>query len=161
MRATSLSAIAVVTVLCAAALGGCAKPRTGYPPVHGWCPFEPTQARITLTTPTASWSIEGAEAEKAYPDRAQRVNKNGSAYLVCGSSPEQASVCSLVREEGDYGFGRKALTLASRASYSTQTPVRVRFELLAPTHSTGTFDCDDPLMQRPPITEAADDRPQP
>ncbi|KSB91225.1 hypothetical protein AS593_20725 [Caulobacter vibrioides] len=119
-------------------------------------PTPRTRLGLTIVSPQGTWTIPSDRAETLYPDRARRIGKNGSAYLVCKPAEgEVASTCDLVREEGEYGFGPSALKLMTRLPFKVEGDVQVRFEMqyLDPPQLLSPRDGDWP----PRITEAADD----
>ncbi|MBI1683844.1 energy transducer TonB [Caulobacter hibisci] len=146
--------VPLVLSLAAAGLAGCASPPPPVIRIHGWC-NEPTRVQILVTTARQSLTVTGKEASNAYADRAKRMNKNGSAILSCEPRPDGPPACTIVHEDGEYGFGFAALVLARSLSLDQKQEVRVRFELLSRFTGQATVNCDE--LPIPPISEAADD----
>jgi hypothetical protein len=145
----------------AACVPGCATeaPKPVYR-VHGWCAYRPPRVEIHLTGPEGARVVDGEVAASFYPDRADRLNKFGSAVVSCRYAAAQPAECAVVQEDGDYGFGRSAERVAMKfpvpAGQDGMVRVRVRFVMLEPGQGQTTTNCED-LPPRPPFTDAADE----
>lgn len=157
MRIHNHRARGLALVVVAAGVANCAPAPKPINLLHGWCSFKPPRVEIRLTSPEGSRIIDGEAAAHFYPDRANRMNKMGTAVVDCRYVSLKPSECTVVGVEDGYGFGSSAQRLAMKFPLPTARDgvvrVQARFVMFEPGLPEATIDCKD-LPPGPPITDA-------